>query len=91
MSEFERQAAAREILGGEWLHARPAGDSAKISQDSIFQMSVGASGTTTPSVGVQQTIQSNTMSAPPPKEISASALPQYEVEELEQDPATASR
>ncbi|OAL38649.1 hypothetical protein AYO20_01855 [Fonsecaea nubica] len=71
VAEFERQAAARELLG-----------------DSIFQTSAGALSAVTPS-GIAQTIQSNPMSAPPPKQISASTSPQYEVEEVEDDLVTA--
>ncbi|KIW89091.1 uncharacterized protein Z519_10576 [Cladophialophora bantiana CBS 173.52] len=72
VAEFEKQAAARELLG-----------------DSIFQRSAGASGTVTPSTGIAQTSQSNPMSAPPPKQISASASPPYEVEEVDEDFVTA--
>ena len=91
MSEFERQAAARELLGGELVRVKHVPQKAETIADSIFQMSAGSSGTATPSVGVQQTVQSNSMSAPPPKQISAATPPQYEVEEVEEDLVTARR
>ena len=86
IAEFEKQAAARELLGGG-LPTQSRPENAKVSSDSIFQTSAGTSGTATPLPGAQQTIP---MSAPPPKQITASTLPQYEVEEVD-DLVTAPR
>jgi hypothetical protein len=90
LAEFEKQAAARELLGGErpetiqhdYAHPRP---------DSMFQPSAGTSGTATPMAGPQHPVQSNPMSAPPPKQISMTDSPPYEVEEVEDDLVTAPR
>ena len=67
-------------------HSRESTD---LFLDSIFQTSAGSSATATPLPGVQQTI--NPMSAPPPKQIAASASPQYEIEEVEDDFVTVPR
>ncbi|ETI29606.1 hypothetical protein G647_02059 [Cladophialophora carrionii CBS 160.54] len=89
MAGFERQAAARELLGGEYAYDISVRDNTENSADSIFQTSPGVSGTATPVPGAQQTIQSNPMGAPSPRQIPTSTSPQYEVEELEDDLITA--
>jgi hypothetical protein len=70
---------------------RPNPNEAEICSDSVFHTSAGTSGTATPLAGAQQSVQSNPMSAPPPKQISSSTSPQYEVEEFEDDLVTAPR
>ena len=94
IAELEKQAAARELLGGgEYLHTCPVLNMTMLTpfQDSVFRTSGASSGTATPFPGSQQAIQSNPMSAPPPKQISASTSLQYEVEEVEDDLVTAPR
>ena len=68
---------------------KPTDDNADMCPDSIFHVGGETPGAATPLPRDQQTI--NPMSAPPPKQIAASASPQYEVEEVEDDLVTAPR